>query len=44
MSRVLWWTAKSVFLLEMAAYECETGSRPPPLVTMIVGKCVSVCG
>ena len=31
-----WWTTKSFLLLEMAVCECQTGSRPPPLVVMIV--------
>ena len=44
MSRVLWWTTKSLCLLEMTAYECQTGSRPTPFVMMMVGKCASVCG
>ena len=44
MSRVLWWTTKSLFLLELAANECQTGSRPTPFVVMMVGKCASVCG
>ena len=44
MPRVLWWTTKSLCLLEMTAYECQTGSRPTPFVMMMVGKCASVCG
>ena len=44
MSRVLWWTTKSLCPLEMTAYECQTGSRPTPFVMMMVGKCESVCG
>ena len=42
MSRVLWWTTKSLFLLEVTAYVCQTGSRRTPFVLTMVGKC-AVC-
>ena len=41
MSRLLWWTTKSFLLLEVAVYECQSGSRPPPLVVMIVRRCTA---